>query len=214
MLKMFRLLCIGTALATVIGTGLVHGYWTGRWETDSQREQAAMPLEEIAFDLGDWHGVDREPASRAPEPMLGYLYRLYKNRKTGAVVYLSLVYGRHGPVSIHTPGVCYDASGFRVGERSRFTAPGTTADFFTADAVKKRSDNQTVQRILWSWNAGGRWQVADSPRLTFARYPTLYKLYLVREMNAAGEPFDDDPCMDLLKLLLPEMQRVLGFRAS
>jgi hypothetical protein len=33
-------------------------------------------------------------------------------------------------------------------------------------------------------------------------------------MNAAGEPFDDDPCMDLLKLLLPEMQRVLGFRAS
>ncbi|MFL5242844.1 MAG: exosortase-associated EpsI family protein [Gemmataceae bacterium] len=211
---MFRILCIFTALTTVIGTGLVHGYWTGRWETDSERERAAMPLDDIALNLGDWQGADREPTSRAPEPMLGYLHRAYKNRKTGAVVYVSLVYGRHGPVSIHTPDVCYDASGFRVGQRSPFTAPGTAAELFTADAVKKRSDNQTVQRIFWSWNAGGRWQVADSPRLAFARYPMLYKLYLVREMNAVGEPLDDDPCVDLLRLLLPEMQRVLGFRPT
>jgi hypothetical protein len=209
---MLRILCIVTALGIVISTGLVHGYWTGRWETDDQREQAAMPLEQIAFEIGDWEGRDREPASRAPEPMLGSIYRSYKNRKTGAVVSMSLIYGRHGPVSIHTPDVCYDASGFRVGEISRIKAPGTTAELFTTEVSKKRSDNQTVLRIFWAWNAGGRWQVTDNPRIDYARYPTLYKLYLVRELSAAGEPLDNDPCLELLGVMLPEMQRVLSLR--
>jgi hypothetical protein len=211
---MFRILCVTTALVTVIVTGLVHGYWTGRWETDSQREQLAMPLEQIAFQLGDWEGQDRVPASRAPEPMLGYVHRSYKNRKTGAVVLMSLIYGRHGPVSIHTPDVCYDASGFRVGEVTRIKPPGSTSELFTTEASKKRSDNQLVLRIFWSWNAGGRWQVTDNPRIDYARYPTLYKMYLVRELSAAGEPLEDDPCLDLLKVLMPEMEKILGFKGS
>src|SRR5438270_13303567 len=95
---MFRILCIFTALTAVIGTGLVHGYCTGRWETDSERERAAMPLDYIALNLGDRHGDHLELTSRSPEPMLGYLHRAYKKRKTGAFVYVSLVYGLHWPV--------------------------------------------------------------------------------------------------------------------
>jgi hypothetical protein len=67
--------------------------------------------------------------------------------------------------------------------------------------------------VFWSWNAGGIWQVADSPRLAFARFPVLFKLHLVRELAVPGEPPVDDPCVNLMQLLLPELQK-LFFSAS
>lgn len=211
---MLRILCVGTAVGAIIATGIVQGYWTGRWDSDQDRTRAAMPLERIPLELGEWQGQDYDPVSPAPEPLLGSLHRTYKNQKTGVTVYVTLVYGRHGPVSIHTPDVCYDAGGYRVGEITPYTVPGTSLELFSTEASKKRADNQTNLRIFWGWNAAGKWRISDNPRLAFARFPTLYKLYLVRELNTPGEPLADDPCLDLLKRLLPPMQQILGFRAS
>jgi hypothetical protein len=37
----------------------------------------------------------------------------------------------------------------------------------------------------------------------------LYKLYLIRELNAAGDALEDDACLDLFHQLQPELQRAL-----
>jgi len=87
------------------------------------------------------------------------------------------------------------------------------AEFQTAQFDKTKAADQKHLRVFWSWNAGGIWQISDSPRLAFARFPVLFKLHLVRELAVPGEPPDDDPCVNLLHLLLPELQ-ILFFSAT
>src|SRR5439155_8307873 len=107
--------------------------------------------------------------------------------------------------------VCYGASGFDVTAPEKFTAAdtGSAAEFWTVRLHKQKATEQTHLRIFWAWNATGAWTAADNPRLTFARRPFLYKLYLLREMAAPDEPLEDDPCVGLMRLLLPELRRTL-----
>src|SRR5262249_26693898 len=119
--------------------------------------------------------------------------------------------GRPGPVSIHTPDVCYGASGYTVGANSQFTTPADVAappaQFKTALMSQTKVAGQTQLRIFWSWSANGTWQVPDDARSAFARHPVLYKLYLVRELMNANEPVEEDPCVELMRQLLPELKR-------
>src|SRR5262249_509089 len=145
--------------------------------------------------------------------------------RTGTIISVNLVCGRPGPVSIHTPDVCYGASGFTVADPIKFQ-PKSGFECWTAEAVQKKATEQTRLRLFWTWNAGGKWQASgrsdavpgflarllglDSPRIAFASYPVLYKLYLARELAVAGEPLDSDPCVEFLDKLLPELQKALG----
>ena len=122
---------------------------------------------------------------------------------TGNAVTVYLACGRGGPASIHTPDVCYAASGYKVGREVRHALePG--ADFLTADLRKPSAPEQPALRIFWSWNCRGPWQIADSPRFAFARRPLLYKLYLIGELGSAK--IDEDSCMELARHLLPELR--------
>jgi hypothetical protein len=205
---MSRTICPATALVAVLIAGIVHGFWSGRWTDESHAVSGQASLDRIPLQLGDWQGEDLPPQPRGSEPLLGKLSRIYRNRKTRATVTISLIFGRRGPVSIHTPDVCYDASGYKVATPQRFSPQGASAEFFQAEAIKEKAADQTMLRIFWTWNAGGRWQVADNPRVAFARHPVLCKLYLVRELTALGEPVDEDPCLELFGRLLPELEKV------
>jgi hypothetical protein len=206
---MHRYLPALTALVALMACGVVHGFWTGRWSEAGPDPVSGTRLEQVPLALGDWQGEVIESPARAPEPGLGQFHRRYKNRHSGAVVSISLVYGQPGPVSIHTPDVCYGASGFEVGTPTHVRPADTTAEFWTAEASRKNATDQTRLRIFWSWCAGGTWQAADNPRLAFPRYryPVLYKLYAVRELSVGGESPENDPCADLLRYLLPELQK-------
>jgi hypothetical protein len=211
MMPLIRALAAATAMILIIGSGLVYGLWTGRWDPP-----APMPtdmsgrLERIPADLGDWQGEDVESDTRGASPVLGRLERRYRNVHTNKIVSVSLVCGKPGPISIHTPDVCYGSSGYAVGENKRFAPPTAAgAEFWTADALKKKSTDQTRLRIFWAWNGGEGWQAADNPRLAYVRFPVLFKLYLIRELNAADDALDDDPCLDLFQQLQPELQRAL-----
>jgi hypothetical protein len=208
---MTRVFAAAAAMILIIASGLVYGLWTGRWErtapapTDMNGLLARTPAE-----LGDWQGEDVESDTRGASPVLGRLERRYRNVHTNKIVSVSLVCGKPGPISIHTPDVCYGSSGFAVGENKKFPIPtGAGAEFWTADALKKKSTDQTRLRIFWAWNSGEGWQAADNPRLAYVRVPVLYKLYLIRELNMAGDALDDDACLDLFQQLQPELQRVL-----
>ena len=118
--------------------------------------------------------------------------------------------GRPGPVCIHTPDVCYSASGFTVGKKSTFEVKGLagTPTFFTADMTKLNAADAVPQRLFWCWRAAGKWQVADSPRPAFASQPVLYKFYLARELSAPV-PLDQEPILELLRQPLPALDEVL-----
>jgi hypothetical protein len=69
--------------------------------------------------------------------------------------------------------------------------------------------DQRNLRIFWSWNATGPWQAPENPRFTFARYPVLHKLYLIREMATPEEPVEDDVGMEFMRQFQPAFQRVM-----
>jgi hypothetical protein len=214
---MSRLLVPAIALVMVIGSGLVHGYWTGRWEGAEAAADAAVLLGQLPLQLGDWQGKDLPTDPRDVGKVSAYLYRRYINQRSGAAVTVILASGRPGPVSIHTPDVCYVASGFAPVEGQAFAPPLDPplppTEFKTAHFVKTRQTGQTHVRVFWSWNAGGTWTVPDNPRLAFASYPVLYKLHTVREMAGATEPLEEDPSVDLLRLLLAELHKSLASKS-
>jgi hypothetical protein len=207
---MLRTLAAVFATIAMVASGLLHGYWTDRWKTPVEPAVAAARLEHIPTSFGDWEVQDVENQTGAVDPSLaGSLQRQYVNRRTGQKVVIVLVCGRPGPVSIHTPEACYGASGYLVGGRTRAPAPGSTGEFWTADAIRTTANEETKVRIYWAWNAGTGWTPADDARITFARAPVLHKLYVVRDLSTLEENSKADPCLDFMQALLPQLDRVL-----
>ena len=206
-----RFLYSVTALVAVVASGVVHGMLTDRWRASAEPAKRAARLDLVPFTLGDWVGQDIETDSRQVGPIAGYLHRRYLNRQTGTGVTVFMVCGRPGPVCIHTPDVCYRASGYEILSQEKLTLPPDVGqgEFWTAKLRKTNSTEDYRLRIFWSWSEANEWSIPESPRLTFARRPVLFKLYLIREMNDKAESPDIDPCLELFRQFLPEWQRVV-----
>jgi hypothetical protein len=204
-----------TAFAALIVSGAVHGLWTDRWKWSDEPDASANRLKTVPLRVGDWQGEDLEDKKGTKvNGIAGTLYRSYVGRD-GRPVSVFIVCGRPGPVAVHTPNDCYVAAGYEMLSQARCTCPtgeGTPpAELWTAQFRKTQAADQTYLRIYWTWSAAGAWQAPDDPRFEFGRhrYPALFKMYVFRELTSPDEPAESDPCMELLKQLLPEMQRSL-----
>jgi hypothetical protein len=207
---MHRTVAAALATTTMIATGLLHGQWTDRWKTPVEPAEAAARLANVPTIFGDWEMQEDDGWADSVDPKLaGSLQRQYVNRRTGQKVAIALVCGRPGPVAIHTPRACYGASGYLVGGETRVAAPGSTGEFWTADAVRIRADEETKVRIYWAWNGGKGWTPTNDARITFARAPVLHKLYVLRDLSSLDENKKTDPCLDLMQAFLPQLDRVL-----
>jgi hypothetical protein len=203
------MLPVAVGVAAVIACGVVHGFWTDRWTASRETSDGAARLNELPLTLGDWEGqvIDAKPSPAAGP--VSMIQRSYVHRGTGETVVIAVVCGRPGPVSIHTPDVCYGASGFNVGARVRKTVSGG-AEFWTADAVKTQAVEEKQLRIFWGWSAGNGWKAAEDARQAFPRVPVLYKLYVLRDLNGAdAKEGDGEPCVRFMQVLLPALDRAL-----
>jgi hypothetical protein len=63
--------------------------------------------------------------------------------------------------------------------------------------------------IYWAWNGGEGWAAPESPRFFFARFPVLYKLYVIREVSPREKRGKTDPYSEFLQDFLPELNRAL-----
>lgn len=206
-----RIILPAAAVAALLMTGLVHGFWTGRFDFSEGVREAADRARTAALELPAWKGEAREVQSAADSPAARHLFRRYVHRASGREVSVLLVVGRPGPVSIHTPDACYGASGFQVTgpAKQAWPAGDGKAEFWSSRMVKKRPTEQVQLRVFWAWNAGKGWVAANNARMDFVRSPLLYKLYLVHDRPTEGPIAADDPCVLLMRELLPELDRSL-----
>jgi Protein of unknown function (DUF3485) len=209
---MKTLIPAGLAILLVVLCGMVHGSLTGRWEPPASPLPLAERLGTVSMELGDWQGQALDFDGHPAGGITGQLYRRYVNKHTGGQVTVFLVCGQAGPVSVHTPDACYTAAGYRVQTPTKITVKldeSASAQFMTAQMTKTTNADQQHLRIFWGWSARGSWQAPDDPRVAFARNPGLYKLYLIHEATRPGERAEDDPCVELMRQLLPELKRSL-----
>ena len=208
---MTRLLALGLVLIGVIASGTAHGLWSGRWKVLDGPERGAARLGQVPITVEDWDGTTGELDDRQMKvaELSGARVCDYVNRRTGSVVSSLLVCGRPGPVSVHTPELCYVGIGYELmGTRSRFRDPALAGvELWVCDFHKPRAITPDRLRIFYAWSSNGTWSAPDSPRLAFFREPALYKLYVTRKLLQAEEPLEDDPAIDFLKVFLPQLEK-------
>src|SRR4051794_39520598 len=108
------------AIPTVVGVlilvvaGVVHGRWTGRWEPPGAMTRYASALKRVPTTVGDWAGRADTLDDRTVKVagIDGYFLGQFVNGRTGASSTVMVVCGRPGPISVHTPEVCYGGSGY------------------------------------------------------------------------------------------------------
>lgn len=216
---MMRRLCVAAGIGLVISGGLVHGLWTNRWTTAAAVADATRRLAQVPDRIGDWEGEDLEVDVRTRQLAggAGYLSRRYVNRH-GEVMSVFLICGQPGPVSVHTPDVCYQGAGFEVvGEPARHEVEGTAGPAPEFSRIEVRTEQGQVpvrQEVLWSWSADGKWQTPRSPRLAFARYPVLFKLYVIHSLPGEKDKDKEAPAAsagadEFIRLLLPAVHKAV-----
>jgi Protein of unknown function (DUF3485) len=212
---MSRYLLLLTVAVVVLADGYLCGHWTGRWH-ETQAPEVAARLQQLPLTVGDWQGetqeLDRRVVQRAG--FSGYVSRIYRNQR-GVEVSLLIGWGPPGPLSVHTPEVCYGASGFAMTNAVERCTPykagsSTTGEFWRSTFTSRTTGSIDRRRVIWSWNKNGIWQAPDNPRWTLAGTPVLYKLYATQQFLPVSDAADGHEVEDFLREFLPEVDRALA----
>lgn len=209
---MKTVLLAGAAGVMLLAAGVVHGVWSDRWNDGADLGAAVAQLERVPLTVGEWQGKRTEHVSDPRSGLAGSATFLFQHKKSGKMVTVFLACGRPGPVSVHTPDVCYAGAGFEVERAAPFSSsrPGLAGQsFFTARLVRKRATEQTAQRIFWAWHGARGWEVSDNPRVSFAGRGALFKMYVIREVTGPSESLENDPCVELMETLLPALEKTV-----
>jgi Protein of unknown function (DUF3485) len=210
---MIRLPLVLTVFVAVVGAGIVDGVWSDRWGHAADLDQAAARFDRIPLAVGDWEGKVVEDEELTTGLVGPIALRRYVNRSTGAAVNILLTCGRHGPLLVnHTPLDCYPMGGWTlVGQPARRTvslgSEAENASFWVAGFDKTERAFPMHIRIYWAWSGDGHWQTPERPRLTFARFHVLYKLYVTRQLAKPDEPLEGDTAEEFMRSFLPQLQK-------
>lgn len=212
---MIRQLPYVIAVLLVLGAGAVQGVWTDRWSTSQELENAAARLEQVPMSFGDWVGTAQEFDAKeyARAGIVGGLFRRYTNRETGATVSVLIVCGRSGPISVHTPDVCYKGAGYsQLANYERAPVEGTKDNAFWWLRMQKQ--NTIIPEYLgihFAWSPDGEWHATpvDAARFTYAKYPYLYKLYVVRDLATTEGSAEAAEDIAFIGQFIPELRKAL-----
>lgn len=204
------------AVAAVAAAGVFHGRLTDRWGSSGQLEAAVAALSRVPDTFGDWaaSGEDRpidDDALRVGG-IRGHVQRTYAGPGGRDPMTLMIVCGRGGPISVHTPDVCFSGAGFQQQGREKAvvvrSADGREDTFKVAKFKEPAGFGRGEQEVFWAWSADGRtWDAPDNPRLAFARKKALYKMYVVRRL-VPGET--GEPAKEFLERALPGLRAALA----
>jgi hypothetical protein len=210
-----RPLPVAAAFGVLVLTGVAHGLRSDRWGVAAEVREAAARLDRIPPTVGDWEGkpLDLDENALRIAQLVGHRAATFTHHVTAEKVSLIVLCGRPGPIGSHTPDICYQGMGLHMEgepERRKVEAPGgLSAEFWTARFVGTGPVPEAL-RIWWAWGTLGDWGASASPRLTLARNPALYKIYVVSPSRNPGGDLSEDSGRKLIEALLPELRTALA----
>lgn len=202
-------------LAIFIALGIFQRLWTERTARANTPEEVNSRLQRIPLRIATWEGQDEtSELPEYPPEVVGPIRSIrYVNRSGGETLWIFVTAGPTGPMLVnHLPTQCYTGIGYDlVSEPIHHTvaSPEFSADFLVGQFTKTDGPVPSHLRVIWSFSGTGDWQVPRSPRIAFARSPTLYKLYVVRRLRKLNEPLDKDPANEFIRDLIPELRKAL-----
>lgn len=205
---------IGITLATVLTllSGVIQGRMSNRWGPPPDMLAAAEKLEEIPSRFGNWELEASDKLAPSVEAMLectGYVFRTYVNQETGETVRVAILVGPSGPMSVHTPEICFSSRDYTtLTERSRLSISndGSPKENFWGLTFRANNLESDVLRVCYGWSTGRRWTAPEDPRFEYAAYPFLYKIQLAASLPPHADLEVRDPCQEFLKDFSPVLQ--------
>jgi hypothetical protein len=195
------------AAATLWG-GVLQGRMGRRWGRSQDFQVLAERLRELPTEIGPWHmrsSSTLSPAAEAELECAGYVSRQYE-RKTGEIVTVALLLGPAGPISVHTPDVCYSSQEYSVigsPERIPFGGQEGSQDVLWSTSLQPTNLTAASLRVYYGWSAGGPWSAPRDARFAFAGQPHLYKIQVAGPLLSSGDENASDPGRTFLKEFLP-----------
>jgi hypothetical protein len=206
-MKSYLLVLVGGGLiASSLAVGVVHGRLTNRWGIQPDMQEAGRRLKNVPTEFGPWRQVVEHQLNERVASMLqcqGSVNRVYENAHTGQRVHVVVLLGPSGPISVHTPEVCYSSRDYLITDDRIKHTVGDNQDLWDL-RLKSNRPGAAQLRVLYGWTNDGNWDATASPRFTYGGRPLLYKIQLSGPV--ASEPGDQEACDDFLKNFLPVLR--------
>ncbi|MDR3232370.1 MAG: EpsI family protein [Planctomycetaceae bacterium] len=213
-------LIIIVALTAVITA--YSGSLTGRWGASAAVEEARAALKELPLTIGNWQAEKEGEMDATSISMLeikdSYIIRAYKNTVTQTVVYITIILGPSGRVTVHTPEICFGGKDYNK-EGTRVSVPinvqvdngaKTIEDsFWKIDFVGRSLDVNNRISFYYAHSSGNEWIATESARWTFAKYRYAYKLQAQAYTAAAAGDAPTDTVKGFLTDVLPVIHQHL-----
>ena len=211
--KLMTILGACIAVGITVVTGFMSGQLTQRWGNPADLEQAGTRVASLPSQCGEWvvdQTLELDESSVRLLECAGYANRVYRQQQTGDTVRVIVLVGPPGPISAHTPEICYSSKSHEIlvprQERVVETTSGQQATLWML-SLASRDVSATRSVVYYAWNGGQGWQAAQSPRWDYAGQPMLYKIQLSSAAPAAGD--SSDACARFLQDFLPVVDRSL-----
>lgn len=202
-------------LGLTLMSGLVQGRLRGRWGIKADMAAAASRLESTPAKFGEWDLAASQTLGESTVKMLecaGYLCGTYRNRATGDQVNMFVLLGPTGPISVHTPDICYSSREYTiVGAREKTAvrdSNGSGAEFWKL-TLRSNDLEASLLRVHYAWSDGSAWTASDNPRFQYAGRPLLYKIQVAGPASEAAAEAED-PGQGFLRDFLPVLQKHLA----
>jgi hypothetical protein len=194
-----------------MAVGIVHGRWTNRWGYRADIVSAGARLEQLPLVIGDWSAnanVPLDPPTARLLQCTGTVNRVYVNSKTGDRVSIAVLMGPSGPISVHTPEVCYSSRDYHVAQ-DRVTWKVGEGDNLKDEFWELRmvGNDATPLRVLYGWTNEKQWEATANPRFAYGGSQYVYKLQLAGPFP--GEDQKRDVCREFLAEFLPILRKYM-----
>ena len=200
-------------LAATVASGWWHGQFVNSWNKPGALQAAGGKLgRELPERLGPWRlvkSIELDPDVKATLQCVGDLQGIYTSEQTGDTIVVAVLAGPSGPLSVHTPEVCFVASDYELAtDRKQFAVTDERDQSHTLWQIHANSRHSTRPnlRVLYGWNRGEKWEAVSGPRFALAGLPLLYKVQLAAPPLDQQTNQDNDPCHDFLKRFLAAIQ--------
>jgi hypothetical protein len=196
-------------------SGIIQGRMSRRWGGLPELQELGGKLKDLPTEIGPW----RMQASRSLAPAAvsvlecaGYVSRQYENRQTGEVVSMAVILGPAGPISVHTPDVCYAGQDYNIHHppvKTTLSPEERHSDELWRTTLHSKALGTGYLRVYYGWSTGGRWSAPSDARLAFAGQRYLYKLQVADGLLSPVDENASAPCSNFLKELLPVLKQYL-----
>jgi hypothetical protein len=187
---------------------MVFGRLTQRWGAVPDLAAAGQKLQSFPTEIGNWQLLSDDKISDSVLQVLscaGYVNRHYVNRQTGKTITIAIYVGPPGPISVHTPEICYSSIAYAIQDpRKEVTITDKDGREHSFWMLTFRSNKSSIDRlqVYYSWQGSGAWIASNSPRFQFAGNKLLYKMQMSTLVPAKDAETGSDACQDFLSALL------------